>query len=104
MYLDRGYNTVSNEWKQIAGKAKFVGADSIAMLKVSFFRPFYGGYNVIAIDPDYKYSLVCGNNLDYLWILSREKYIPEEIKSKYLDIAKGIGFDTGRLLWIKQEE
>lgn len=102
--VNLGFNTVSNEWKQVTGKAKFVGADTIAMLKVSFFGPFYGGYNVIAIDPEYKYSLVCGNSLDYLWILSREKHIPEAVKSKYLEIAKSIGFDTGRLLWITQDE
>lgn len=98
--LNRGFNTVSQEWKQVEGKAKFVGADSIAMLKVSFFGPFYAGYNVIAIDPEYRYSLVCGSSLDYLWILSREESIPDHVKRKYLDIAEGIGFDTAKLLWI----
>lgn len=43
------------------------------MLKGSFFGPFYSGYNVIAIDPDYKYALVAGESLKYMWILSREK-------------------------------
>ena len=52
------------------------------MLKVSFFGPFYAGYNVIAIDNEYKYALVAGQSLKYLWILSRETNIPEEIKDK----------------------
>lgn len=43
------------------------------MLKGSFFGPFYSGYNVIVIDPDYKYALVAGESLKYMWILSREK-------------------------------
>ncbi|MEJ6491334.1 MAG: hypothetical protein QNL60_02595 [Flavobacteriales bacterium] len=34
------------------GKAKFLNDPNIANLKVSFFGPFYAGYNVIAIDPD----------------------------------------------------
>jgi apolipoprotein D and lipocalin family protein len=38
---------------------------------VSFFGPFYGGYNVIRLDDDYQYALVSGPNRDYLWILSR---------------------------------
>ena len=42
-----------------------------AALKVSFFGPFYGGYNVIRPDDDYQYALVSGPNRDYLWILSR---------------------------------
>ena len=51
------------------GKAKFLNDPNIANLKVSFFGPFYAGYNVITIDPDYQYALVLGNNLDYMWIL-----------------------------------
>lgn len=100
---NRGFNTVSKEWSQVEGKAKFVGSDTIAMLKVSFFGPFYGGYNVLAIDPAYTYALVCGNNHDYLWILSREKSIPEEIKTSYLAIAQKNGFDTSKLLWIQHD-
>ena len=71
------------------------------MLKVSFFRPFYGGYNVIALDKDYRYALVCGNNLSYLWILSRETTIPEDIKQNYLTVAKKLGFNTSALIWVE---
>lgn len=101
---NRGYNVLSKEWKQAVGKAKFVKSDTIAMLKVSFFGPFYGGYNVLALDPDYKYALVCGSSLDYLWILSREKNIPDNIKTDYLALAKKIGFDTDKLLWVQHDQ
>ncbi|MDC0100467.1 lipocalin family protein [Crocinitomicaceae bacterium] len=101
---NRGYNTVNKQWQQSIGKAKFVKNDSIAMLKVSFFGPFYGGYNVLAIDADYKYALVAGGSLKYLWILSRETSIPEETKVKYLEIAENIGFETSNLLWIVHDK
>jgi len=101
---NRGYDTVKKEWKEVIGKAKFVGADSIAMLKVSFFGPFYGGYNVLAIDPDYKYSLVCGGSSDYMWILSREKTIPEDIKARYVALAKDSGFEVDKLLWVNHDK
>ena len=101
---NKGYNTLKKEWDQAIGKAKFVKDDSTAMLKVSFFGPFYGGYNVIAIDENYQYALVAGGSLDYLWILAREKEIPEEIKTKYLDIAEKIGYDTSKLLWIEHDK
>lgn len=100
---NKGYNTQKNEWKQAIGKAKFVGDEHTAMLKVSFFGPFYSGYNVIAIDDNYKYALVAGASLKYLWILSREPSIPEDIKTKYLTLAKKIGFETSNLLWIKHD-
>jgi apolipoprotein D and lipocalin family protein len=63
-----------------------VGED-VAMLKVSFFGLLWG-YNVVAIDKEYKYALVAGGSLNYLWILSREKSIPLEVTSDYLKIAK----------------
>ena len=102
--LNRGYKYKKNDWKEANGKAKFVGDHNVAMLKVSFFGPFYSGYNVITIDNEYKYALVAGKSLKYLWILSREKTIPENIKSNYLKIAKDAGFDTSKLIWVEHNK
>lgn len=81
---NRGFNYKKNKWQSSTGKAKFRGPGNEAALKVSFFGPFYSGYNVIAIDDDYQNALVAGKNLDYLWILSRQKTIPKSIKKLYL--------------------
>jgi len=56
------------------------------------------GYNLLALDVDYRYALVAGKDLDLLWILSRETTIPVDIKDKYLQIAKEIGYDTSDLI------
>ena len=101
---NRGYDYVKNKWKESVGEAKFVKNPSIAELKVSFFKPIWGSYNVIDIDEDYKYALVVGNNLDYLWILSREKTIPESYKQRFLAKAKSLGFKTDDLIWVKHSE
>ena len=101
--LNSGYNTKTKEWKSATGSAKFRKDKTTAALKVSFFKPFYAGYNVIAIDKDYKYALVAGQNLKYLWLLSREKTIPENIKEEYLKTAQSIGYDTSKLIWVNQD-
>jgi len=101
---NRGYNYIKNEWKQSIGKAKFAGDNNVARLKVSFFGPFYAGYNIIAIDKNYQYALVAGNNLDYLWILSREKNIPETVKADYLKQAQSLGYNTSKLVWDKHDK
>lgn len=101
--VNRGYNYVKKEWTEADGIAKFIKNDSIAMLKVSFFGPFYSGYNVIALAEDYKYALVVGKNLDYLWILSRETTIPEFIKEDFLKKAETIGYNTKKLIWVKHD-
>ena len=100
---NRGYDTTKRKWKQAIGKAKFVGDENVAMLKVSFFGPFYSGYNVIALDENYRYALVAGKNLKYLWILSRSKTIPAEIKDKYIKIAKDVGYNTSELIWVTHD-
>jgi apolipoprotein D and lipocalin family protein len=102
--VNRGYNTKTKEWKTAIGKAKFVKDDKVAMLKVSFFGPFYSGYNVIAIDKEYKYALIAGKNLKYLWILSRETNIPDDVKKNYLELAQRAGFKINELVWVKHDK
>lgn len=99
--VNRGYNYIENKDKEATGKAKFVGSTDEAKLKVSFFGPFYAGYNVIAIDDEYKYALVAGRNLDYLWLLSRETTMPESVKQLYLKKAEELGYDTSKLIWVE---
>ncbi|WP_346238801.1 lipocalin family protein [Niabella insulamsoli] len=100
--LNRGYDYKAYKKKYSEGKAKFVGDENTAMLEVSFFGPFYAGYNVMAIDENYQYALVCGKNRDYLWLLSRDKTMPEKIKYDYLKLAKDAGFDISKLVWTDQ--
>lgn len=102
--LNSGFNYEVGEWTSATGKAKFRGDTNVAALKVSFFGPFYSGYNVIALDKEYKYALVAGKDLDLLWILSREQTIPDDIKADYLEIAKEVGYDTSRLIWVEHNK
>ena len=104
MVLNSGYNLVKKKWSKADGLAKFRGDKNIAALKVSFFGPFYSGYNVVALDENYQYALIAGKDLNYLWILSRTTTIPEDIKAKYLKIAEDIGYDTSKLIWVKHDK
>jgi apolipoprotein D and lipocalin family protein len=60
--INKGYNDVKGEWESATGKAKFRGSANVGELKVSFFGPFYAGYNVLAVDADYQYALVAGED------------------------------------------
>jgi apolipoprotein D and lipocalin family protein len=102
--MNSGYNYIKQEWKNAVGNAKFRGNTTEGALKVSFFGPFYSGYNVFAVDKDYKYALVGGKNFDYLWILSREKTIPNATKEKYLKIATDLGYNVNNLLWVEHDK
>jgi len=99
--VNSGYNYKKQRKEISVGKAKFAGSPSEAKLKVSFWGPFYSGYNVVAIDPEYKYALVIGKNHNYMWILSREKEMPEDVKQDYLRRAEDLGYKTSKLVWTK---
>ncbi len=101
--LNRGYNYVKNEWKSAEGKAKFVDSDQEGKLKVSFFGPFYAGYNVVAIDDQYENALIYGPSTKYIWILSRTKQISEQLKNQFLEKAKKDGYDLTKLIWVKHD-
>ena len=72
------------------------------LLKVSFFGPFYSDYRVLMVDSEYQYALVGGHNHKYLWILSRTPQLDEATKASILAEADRRGYDTTRLIWVKQ--
>ena len=102
--VNRGYSDQSGEWDEAIGKAYFVGASNVGQLKVSFFGPFYGGYNIIELDKsDYQYSLVAGPDRDYLWILSRTPHMQPDILQSLVDKARKLGFATDALIFVKHD-
>ena len=101
--INKGYNASRGMWQSTDGRAYFTGSKNRAALKVSFFGPFYGGYNVIALDKDYRHALVCGPDRDYLWILSHTRTLPDNVKQQLLNTAKQQGFAVEKLIWVAQD-
>lgn len=98
--INRGFDTRQNEWKQAVGKAVFTGPSDRGSLKVSFFGPFYGGYHVVALDPEYRWSMVVGPDRDYFWILARDKQLDPALKAQLLRQAQAWGIATASLIQV----
>ena len=99
--VNRGYDNRKGKWKEAKGRAYFIDDPSVARLKVSFFRPFYGGYNVIGLDREnYAYVLVCGPERNYLWILARDRQLDKNIVQQLVETAQGLNFDTRQLIFV----
>ncbi len=97
--LNRGFKTSKGVWDEAEGKAYFVGESDTGQLKVSFFGPFYGGYNIIALDQDnYQWSLVAGPDRSYLWILSRSPELPDARYEDLVELARQAGFPVDQLI------
>ena len=99
--VNRGYRAEQGEWNDATGKAYFVGEPDAGRLKVSFFGPFYGAYNIIELDRDeYRYSMVAGPNRDYLWILSRSPKLDSDITAALVDKAGKLDFPVDELIYV----
>lgn len=101
--VNRGYAPATGQWREAVGKALFTGAPTTGSLKVSFFGPFYGGYHVAALDPDYRWALVLGPEPNYCWILARDKQLPAAQRDAIVARAQALGVDTSSLIWVPHD-
>ena len=104
---------VINQCRQNDGKVdqaqgvarRAAGAKSDAILQVrfapailSFLPGVWGDYWIIGLGPDYTWSVVGVPSREYLWILARTPSMTDSSFEQALEIAKGKGFDTSRLI------
>ncbi len=102
--VNRGVNLSEEEVDEAEGRAYFIGDEDVGRLKVSFFGPFYGGYNVLALDDDYQWSLVAGPDRSYLWILARTPTLPDATYRDLVERAESLAFPVEELIEVDQGE
>ena len=98
--INRGFKTSDNSWSEAEGRAFFIGDSDIGQLKVSFFGPFYGAYNIIELDQEnYQYALIVGANTSYMWILARRPELDPAIVTRLVAKARSLGFKADELIF-----
>lgn len=80
------------------GKAFIVEGSNNARLKVQFFWPFRGDYYIIGLAGDYSWAVVGHPQRKYLWILSRESFMPTHTYNDILNLIRQKGYDLNRLV------
>lgn len=102
--INLGYNESDGRWEEAEGRAKFISGPDVGSLKVSFFGPFYGGYNIIDLDrQSYRYALIAGNDRDYLWLLSRSPELATGVRARLLQKAESLGFAVDDLIFVTHD-
>ena len=86
----------------ITGVAKVVPGSGNAKWRVSFLRPFYGAYWILALDSDYEWALVGTPDRQCLWILARASHLPQEVLRQITERAQELGFATETLALTEQ--
>jgi apolipoprotein D and lipocalin family protein len=90
-------DSITGKPSYIKGKAFIEKNSGNAKLKVQFFWPFKAKYWIIDLANDYSYAVVSHPNKNYLWILSREPQMNEEIYSQIISRLKEKGFDLNKI-------
>lgn len=101
--VNSGFNAGKREWQEARGKGYFVGPTNVGHLKVSFFGPFYGTYNVFELDDDYRYAMVSGADRGYLWILARDPQLDRATLEALVARAQELGFPTDELIFVTHD-
>lgn len=103
--INKGFDTKSGKWQSSEAKAKFIETPDVGRLKVSFFGPFYGSYNIIDLDEkDYSYAMVTGPSTRFFWILSRQKTLDNAVMQRLVQKAISLGFKLERLVYVDQKD
>ena len=95
--LNSGYK--DGKYKEIKGKAKQPNPADPGKLKVSFFLWFYSDYYVLILDPEYRYVVIGSSSDKYLWIMSRQPDLVEDVIRDLLDQLRERGYDTAKLVY-----
>ena len=97
-------NSPEGELKEAVGRAWVKDKKNNAKLRVQFFLRefrfflFAGNYWIIDLDEDYQHAMIGDPSRKYLWILSRDTKLSQEVYDRLVDKAESLGFDTSKLL------
>ena len=78
---------------EATGIAKPVAGSGNAKLRVSFFRPFYGDYWILALADDYRWVLVGEPDRKFGWVLSRTPSLPAADLEAALGRAQALRYE-----------
>lgn len=89
----------NSAYDSATGKAEPLDeTNSILGISFSNFPFAVGNYYIIDVSNDYEYALVGTPDRRYLWILSREPNIPENVYNEYIELSEELGFDSNKLI------
>lgn len=101
--VNSGYKgSLDGEKSEAIGKAKIPNSRIPSKLKVSFFWIFYGDYFVLELDENYQWAIVGSKTDKYLWILSRNPQMDDQLYSKLLNKLQARGYDISKLIKVVQ--
>lgn len=103
--INQGFKkTLDGKPDKAVGKAYIPDPENPARLKVSFFWIFYSDYLVMELDQEnYNWAVIGSGSPDYLWILSRQPVMEDELYQDLLNRLRSRGYDLQKLEKVPQK-
>lgn len=96
-------NVIGGDLIEYKGTAKSSNGLSMSQIDMTYFYIFTQEYRVIHLEEDYSGAIVCDTQMDKVWILSREPYMPKNKLKKILaKLEKNM--DLSRLIYTPQDK
>ena len=90
---------IKNGKNELAIGEAYAVDETFSKLKVSFFWPFYGDYQIIMLDENYTYAVIGEPSRKYFWILGRSYKLDDKALGEILEKMPSFGYDKNKLVW-----
>lgn len=71
--------------------------------RIQFLWPFKFAYLILDLAPDYSYTVIGVPDRDYVWIMAREKNIPDATYQEIIKRLETQGYEISKILKVPQE-
>lgn len=79
-------------------KAKgFVDEDNPAQWGMQFIWPIKADYRIVYLDDRYQHTIIARQKRDYLWIMSRQPGISDNLLEDLIQFAVDLGYDRDKI-------
>ncbi len=92
----------TGEVKHMEPKAWIYDQESKAEWRVQFFWPVKFPYLIIDLAEDYSYTAIGVPNRKFVWIMSRESELEEDVYNGILERLKLVGYDPDKIIKMEQ--
>ncbi|MBF0315887.1 MAG: lipocalin family protein [Oligoflexia bacterium] len=93
-------NSFDGALKRYPQKGWVVNDKSNATWEISFFWPLKFTYLIIALDPNYEWTVVGVPSERYFWIMSRTPKMSKEQLNNIISHVNKLGYDTTEMIFV----
>ena len=86
------------------GTAKVTNTTTNAEWAVQFIWPFASDYLVIDLDPDYRWAVIGHPSRKLLWVLARDRKLPDDVYAAIVQRTASQGYDPAQITKVPQPE